>query len=102
MVLTLGFKIGIIAVVIIVIYFVLKYFFEYDLLVEMWESISGIEFNITALIVTLVMAIFMYAVIWLNPFWVKSTFFTFEKKLFLTVAFPIIGYVLAVRGLNKE
>ena len=101
-VLSITVKLIILFAVIVIVYLLLKFYMDYDLLEVIWESISGLEFNWTALVVTLVLTLFMWAVIWLNPIWIKSIYFTFGRKMFLTIAFPIIGYVLAVRGLNKD
>ena len=101
-VLSITAKLIILLIVIIGIYLILKFWLDYDVLEVLWESITELEFNWTAVIITLAMTLFMWAVIWLNPIWIKSTYFTFGKKMFLTISFPIIGYILAVRGLNKD
>ena len=95
-------KLIILFAVIVIVYLLLRFYMDYDILEVLWESITELEYNLTAVIITLALTLFMWAVIWLNPLWIKSTYFTFGKKMFLTITFPIVGYVLAVRGLNKD
>ncbi len=100
--LAISIKIIIIIVLMIVTYFLLKFFMDIDLIEEMVGSIKDIEFNWTALILTLVFSSMMWAIMWMNPIWKASTAFGTPSKIFLTIALPIIGYPLAVRSLNKQ
>lgn len=98
---SIGWKLGILFIIIIILYFLLKYLFDVDVLEEIAESISGIEFNMTALILTFLFSGVIWAIIWINPLWVNSTAFGPGSKIFLTIALPIVGYPLAIRSLNK-
>lgn len=100
MALSFELKIGIFVLLVIIIYFVLRYY-DMDPLVATWETISEIEWNITVLILTLMISAIMWAVIWTNPFWVNSVAYGFKSKVFLTIVVPIVGYFLGLRAWNK-
>ncbi len=100
-VLSLTVKIIIMVVVAIAGYLIMKYAFDYDILLELWEGLINFELDAKALVLSVVFSIAMWLVIWLNPFWVNSTFFSPGYKIFLTVALPVVGYPIALRALNK-
>lgn len=98
--LTVEIKIGIFVAFLIIGYFILRYF-EMDPIVGFWEAISGLEWNLTALVLTLLFSSMMWIMVWKSPIWVNSTAFGTGSRIFLTVALPIVGYPLAVRALSK-
>lgn len=104
--LSLATKLIIFAILLVVLYFVFKYFFEIDLLEMIWlslmEAIQSIEWSLTALVLTFVFSGIMWAIMWKNPIWVDSTFFTPTYKIILSILLPLIGYPLAVSSLNKN
>lgn len=94
-------KIGIFVVVLVAAYIFLRYQ-SIDPFAALFESFSEMEFNMTALVLTLAFSVLMWFIIWKNPFWVSSTAYSVFDKIFLTVAVPVVGYPLAVRALNKD
>ena len=91
--------------ILVIAYLVLRYY-EMDPLVLVQEAISDIEWNITALILTLIFSFLLLAMIWKAPWWSKECVRTFcitgvPAKIVMSILLPFIGYPLAVRALNK-
>ena len=97
---TLWMKLTIAAIILVVGYFILRYY-EMDPIVGLWNAVSQMEWNPTALVLTLMFSALLWAIIWKSPMWVDSTAFGTPSKIFLTIATPIVGYPLAARALNK-
>ena len=99
-------KVSIFIVILIIAYFVLRHL-EMDPIVGIWEAISGIEWNLSALVLTLLFSSLMLAFIWKSPMWVTPETYRFTQitgtpmKILMSILLPIIGYPLAVRALNK-
>ncbi len=99
-------KLVIFGVILVIGYFVLRYY-EIDPFTAMWESIADLEWNLTALILTIVFSAIFWAILWKTPYWATTyggslLFITgLPAKLFMTIMLPVIGYPLAVRSLNK-
>lgn len=93
-------KLAIMFVVLVVAYFVLRYF-EMDPFVALWEGLTEVEINMAVLVVTFVISGVLWLIIWKNPFWVNSTAFGTPSKIFLSVAAPIVGYIFGLRAWDK-
>ena len=105
--LTLWVKLGIFVAILIIAYFVLRYY-EMDPIMGFWESISGVEWNPVALILTLSFSALMWAIMWKTSWWAAPTeayrftlVYGVPMKTLISILLPIIGYPLAVRSLNK-
>ena len=105
--LTLWMKVSIFAVILVVTYFILRHY-DMDPIRGMWESITEMEWNLKALILTLLFSVLVLAFIWKSPMWAtpelpyRSTQITgIPMKTLLSILLPIIGYPLAARALNK-
>lgn len=100
-------KLIIFLVLLIVAYFVLR---QYDLdpLVALGESIQEMEWNMTAVVLTLLFSAFIWVILWKTPWWATTyggdilDVTGLPAKLFLTLGTPVFGYPLAVRSLNRE
>ena len=98
--LTMEIKLGIFVAILVIGYFVLRHY-EMDPVVGLWEALSSMEWNPTALVLTLLFSALLWAIMWKNPMWVNSVAYGTGSKIFLSIATPIVGYPLAVRALNK-
>ena len=104
--LTIWMRIGIFILMLIIAYFVLRHY-EIDIIMDFWESLSEIEWNPKALILTLLFSALVLAFIWKSPMWATPEVCRFTKinclpmKTLLTILLPMIGYPLAVKALNK-
>ncbi len=94
-------------VILIIAYFILRYY-EMDPILGMWESLSEIEWDPKALILTLLFSSIVLAFIWKSPMWATpEEAYRFTKitgipmKILLSILLPIIGYPLANRALTK-
>ena len=99
---------GIIFIVILIVgYFVLKYY-EMDPVVEMWESITEMEWDPVVLVLTLLFSSIVLAFIWKSPMWttpIEPYRFTditgIPMKILLSILLPIIGYPLANKAWHR-
>lgn len=104
--LSIGIKIGIFAAILTVGYFVLRYY-ELNPILSFWESISEVEWDIKALILTVLFSSMMWAIMWKTSMWATPETYRFTQvngipmKILISILLPIIGYPLAVRSLNK-
>ncbi|KKL68214.1 hypothetical protein LCGC14_2127180 [marine sediment metagenome] len=105
--LTIEIKLGIFVAILVIGYFVLRYF-EIDPIVGTWEAVSEMEWDPKALILTLLFSVLVLAFIWKSPMWAtpeeayRITKITgVPMKTLLSILLPVIGYPLAVRALNK-
>ena len=104
--LTLWMRLGIFVVILVIAYFILRHF-EIDPVIGFWEAISGMEWNLKALILTLLFSSIMIAIIWKTPMWATPETYRFTQvtgppmKILISILLPIIGYPLAVSALNK-
>ena len=105
--LTLWIKVVIFVVVLIVGYFILKHY-DMDPAVVFWESLTEIEWDPKALILTLMFSAIVLAFVWKSPMWATpEEAYRFTKitgipmKVLLSILLPVIGYPLAVRAGNK-
>ncbi len=104
---TVWMKLAIFVVILIIAYFVLRYY-EMDPVLGMWEAVSEVEWDITALVLTIGFSSIMWAIMWKTSMWAtpeEAYRFTqitgVPMKVILSVLLPIIGYPLAVRARNK-
>ena len=104
--LTLWMRVGIFIAILVIAYFIMRYF-EIDPIMGFWESISGMEWNLKALILTILFSSLMLAFIWKSPMWITPEVCRFTKvtcppmKILISILLPIIGYPLAANALNK-
>ena len=99
--LTLGIRLIIFVLILVIGYFILRHY-EIDLVMIVWESISELEWNPTALVLTLLFSALLWAMMWKSPLWLNSTAFGTPSRIFLTIALPIVAYPLSVRALTKQ
>ena len=99
-------KVAIFIVILIIAYFIMKHF-DINPLMEFWESISGLQWNLSALVLTLLFSSLLLAFIWMSPLWATPETYRLTQitgipmKILMSILLPIIGYPLAARALNK-
>ena len=105
--LSLGIKVGIFAAILVIGYFVLRHL-DMDPIISFWESITEMEWNVTALVLTILISAIMWVIMWKTSMWATpetayrfTTITGVPMKLLISIVLPIIGYPLAVRALTK-
>ena len=99
-------RVGIFIVILIIAYFVLRHL-EMDPIVGLWEAITGMEWDLTALILTFIFSAFLLAFIWKSPMWATPETYRVTQitgvpmKILMSILLPIIGYPLAARARQK-
>jgi len=58
------------------------------------------EFDARGLIGSAISLIFV-GIMWFTPMWRNSSFFSWEKRLFMSVAIIIVGYFMTIRMLDR-
>ncbi len=58
------------------------------------------EFDARGLIGSAISLIFV-GIMWLTPMWQDSLFFTWEKRLFMSVVIIIVGYFITIKMLDS-
>lgn len=104
---SLWIKLAIFLVVLIIAYFILRRF-EMDPIISLFEAVTELEWDLKALILTLLFSSLMWAIMWKTSMWAtpeEAYRFTringMPMKMLLSILLPIIGYPLTVRALNK-
>ena len=99
-------RVGIFIVILIIAYFVLRHL-EMDPIAGFWEAITGMEWDLTALILTFLFSAFVLAFIWKSPMWATPETYRFTQitgipmKILMSILLPIIGYPLVARARQK-
>ena len=103
---TLWIKVTIFILILVIAYFVLKHF-DMDPVMGFWEAITEIEWDIKALVLTILFSSLMWAIMWKTSMWATPEIYRATQitglpmKTLLSILLPIVGYPLAVRSLNK-
>ena len=99
-------KVGIFIVILIIAYFVLRHL-EMDPIVGFWEAITSMEWDLTALFLTIIFSAFLLAFIWKSPMWATPETYRVTQitgtpmKILMSILLPIIGYPLVARASKK-
>jgi len=99
-------RVTIFIVILIIAYFVLRHL-EMDPIVGLWEAITGMEWDLTALILTFIFSALLLAFIWKSPMWATPETYRVTQitglpmKILMSILLPIIGYPLAAKARQK-